>query len=110
VGGFSENGGRNRLGCFLASLWLLIAFPLFFLLVMSGGGCEGAPQPCTSRFWADYAFIPGVVTLGVGTAWVTRKLRSGERDTLWWLAFGLAAVLFSLALFLGWKIASIFWS
>jgi hypothetical protein len=110
VGGYSENGGKNRLGCFLASLWLLIAFPLFFLLVMSGGGCEGAPQPCTPKVWPEYGFIVVVVTLGVGTAWATRKLRSGERDTLWWVAISLAAALFSLALFLGWQMASFSWS
>jgi hypothetical protein len=106
--GYQEGGGRNRLGCFLASLWLLIALPLFFILLLSGGGCEGAPSPCTPKRWPEFAFIAAVIGLGVSTAWATRQLHSADRNALWWLALGVAFALVGLAVFLGWALASAF--
>ncbi len=107
--GYSQDGKRNRLGCFLASLWLLIAFPLFFILLLGGGGCEGAPQPCTPKRWPEFVFVAVLLALGIATAWATRTLRLGKRDMLWWAALSVAAALLSLAMFLGWQLASFFW-
>lgn len=106
MAGYVEDRERNGLGCFLASLWLIVAFPLFVILLLGGGGCEGAPQPCTPNRWPEFAFIAMFVALGVGTAWTTKTLRSGKRNASWWVALALAVLLLAAWMFLVWGLAT----
>ena len=92
----------NRLGCAVALLWLPLTFPLFFVLLLSGGGCEAKPQPCEPKNWPMLAFMGFVLLLGVGTAWTVKQLRSGARGTIWWIALAAALLLLACAAFVGW--------
>jgi ABC-type transport system involved in cytochrome c biogenesis permease component len=92
----------NRLGCVLALLWLPLTFPLFFVLLLSGGGCEAKPQPCEPKNWPVFAFLCVVLLLGVSTAWTVKQLRSGARGAIWWIALAVALLLFACAAFVGW--------
>ena len=102
---YRNSNNDNGLGCGLALAWLVIAIPLFVLLLLGGGGCEGARKPCNPTLWREITFVAAVIVLAAATIWSTKQLRSGEKNAWWWAAAVLAIVLLAVALVLGWKTA-----
>lgn len=98
----------NKVGWFLACLTLIILLPLFLMLLSFNGDCAGAPKPCTASRWSILVLTFSLVLLCAGTAWATRKLRSGDQDWLSWVAFYLAAALVALAVVVG-PFSLVFW-
>lgn len=95
----------NGLGCGLALAWLVIAIPLFVLLLLGGGGCEGAQEPCKPTLWREIAFLVALLVLASATVWSTKQLRSGKKNSLWWVAAVLAVILSVVAILLVWQVA-----
>ena len=100
--GYIPEGDTNRLGCGIALVWLFLSFPFLLILMLSGGGCEGAPQPCQPKSWPVFAFVGVILLLGVSTAWSVKQLRSGTRGPARWIATIVAVLLVGFAAFVVW--------
>jgi len=108
VRGYIPDGATNRLGCAISLGWIFLSLPIFLMLLMTGGGCEGATAPCKSNHWLEWLLIGIVLLLGLVTTWTVRQLQSGRRGGAWWAALVAAPLLVGIAAFFAWQLSFFF--